>query len=1314
MRAGAARAAVPPILHFRNPAPAIDWSGCRCACVDRLEPWPRRHGPATTGTSSFGFGGTNAHAILREAPAHDAPADAPGHVPAILTISARSEEALRELVEAYVRLLETNGPSFAAMAYTSNVGRAQLPHRIAVVAESAGEAIAKLRQSRSAAVSAADAAASPPPLSARDVAEQMATSWLHGANLDWDAVHGGRKYRRVPLPSYPFQRRRFWVDGTLRSQRRAGHPLLGARVPSPLRDVIAFEKDLGETPQWLSEHPAAAIVEILAAAARTRGEECALVDVMIERPISTSARELQTILRDDAIEIHSSSGDDTWQRHVRGRIAPRAASSHENLSSLRARLLESVDPAALYADLEERGITLGEPFRRLVSVHRGDGEALACMRGAGAESGDLTPAVLDGAFQLLAALAPRDGRCSVAAGWRSAWIEPPDGEMVWCHARALGSGSFDLHLFSGERSIGAIEGLRLRSVAAARPIDDCLREIVWSSVESHFARSVSGAWSVLAESGADEVAHELARAGAAVEVVQNVDAAVARLQSRNASIVYLAGANATAAEHCIAAVRLAQAVVQANDAARLVIVTRGAQSIGGESIAAQGASALWGVARTFALEHPERRFAILDAAGEGWSAAVVPAIAGGEAALAWRAGLFYVPRVEPLVRDDAPVRLTAGDGVTVESLGVEPLHRRAPGPGEVEIEVDAAALNFIDVLDVLGLLPFARTEGLGCECAGTVVACGANVSHLRIGDRVMAIVPGAFASYVTADARTVVRYPDALTAQDAATLPVNYATASLALFEVAGLKHDERVLIHSAASGTGMAAAMLALAAGAEVHATASRAKWDTLRAMGIEKISDSRSTQFVDDVMRATEGRGVDVVFSANPEITEANLSILAPGGRYLEIGKRGVRSSDDIAAVRPDVAYHVVDIRRLLTDDPQRLGAMLGDVAAAAERGEIRPLPRQSWPLRDARGAFRTMRDGRHIGKIVLTTGTATGLVVRADRSYLVTGGTRGRGLSAARALVARGARNVVLVARHPAGADAQPAIDEMRAAGARVLICSADVSKRPDVEAVLKQIDSELPPLAGVIHAASVRDDDLTRVLAPKVDGALVLHELTRGTELDFFVLYSNAAATLGDAAAETFLDALAHARRASGLPATSIAWGPSLTAEESMAILESTAMGDRPHVCAGRIETVAPERQPAAPPPVAQESSWQSLVVAAPAHERRTILERAIRQEVAAVLGIDDASTISSRRGFFDLGMDSLTSMELRNRLQRRLGCSLPTTFTFDLPTVADVATFAAREAFGVSLDTAGEVDIAALLEAELDELAGDGYADARRA
>ena len=431
------------------------------------------------------------------------------------------------------------------------------------------------------------------------------------------------------------------------------------------------------------------------------------------------------------------------------------------------------------------------------------------------------------------------------------------------------------------------------------------------------------------------------------------------------------------------------------------------------------------------------------------------------------------------------------------------------------------------------------------------------MSNVSVGDRVVGLGFGAFGPEMITHEELLAPAPPGMSVSALATVPSAFVSAALS-YQFSGLEAGERVLIHAGAGGVGLAAIQLAQAAGAEVFATASAPKQALLRSLGVKHIFDSRQTMFGEEILEATGGEGVHVVLNSltSEGFIDASLSCLAQGGRFVEMARRDILSHEEMAAVRPDVSYDILELDVMKKTDPAGVGVVLRDVMSRLSTGELGPIIHSRWPLAEAGAALDFMRSARHVGKIVLTPPPLMTGSLRQDRAYLVTGGLGGIGCAVAEWLADHGAGVIVLNGRRDPDPEAQEAIDALRSRGVRIEVELADVTDTAAIDAMLERIDANLPPLGGVIHSVGVLSDaaltnqtweSFEQVLRPKIMGAWHLHRATVDRDLDLFILFSSRVGVMGNpgqanhAAANAFLDQLAGHRRAMGLPGQAIAWG-----------------------------------------------------------------------------------------------------------------------------------------------------------------------------
>lgn len=659
------------------------------------------------------------------------------------------------------------------------------------------------------------------------------------------------------------------------------------------------------------------------------------------------------------------------------------------------------------------------------------------------------------------------------------------------------------------------------------------------------------------------------------------------------------GDTAAATELCTDVLLMVQALERAGAPVdrRLWLVTAGAEGFTGEAESDAGLfqAPLWGLGRVIRNEQSEGRCVLVDIGPPA-------AVASEEEPLDALFDELHADDDEPEVLLCGPDRfvrrlrnapaeepIPGVDMATDSSFHLEVPRRKgldqircrqtprvSPGPGQIEIEVSAAGLNFRDVLLALDLIPADLYESspggaqLGLECAGVVRSIGEGVRRWRPGDAVVASAPNAFSRFVVAATDRARRLPHGWTFAEAATVPSVFLTAWYSLRHLAQLAPGERVLIHGAAGGIGLAAIQIAHHLGGEIFATAGTLeKRDFLRAAGVAHVFDSRSLAFVEEVRAATAGQGVDVVLnSTTGETMERSLALLRPFGRFLEIGKRDFLENRALG-LRPflkNLSYFSVDVDQVGVRRPALVQEMLDELMALFAQGVLSPLPHRTFAVSDAAAAFQHMQRSQHIGKVVLSLDDAAVSVLppqterlsfRPDATYLITGGLGGFGSACARWIVENGARHVVLVGRR---GEESPAARQTRAAlesaGGRVRIAAVDITNAAALERLLADIRAEWPPLRGVFHSAMVLEDGsifnldrqrIEKVLAPKMVGAWNLHQLTLNDPLEHFVLFSSVASMLGSpgqanyAAGNAFLDRLAVDRRRWGLPALAVNWG-----------------------------------------------------------------------------------------------------------------------------------------------------------------------------
>ncbi|MET8978877.1 beta-ketoacyl synthase N-terminal-like domain-containing protein [Streptomyces sp. NPDC004539] len=1081
----------------------------------------------------------------------------------------------------------------------------------------------------------------------------------HGVTVDWSPLFPGAEL--VDLPTYAFQRDHYWLDvpHTTADARALGvtaaaHPILGAAVELPDTDGVVLTGRLSlDTHPWLTDHrvldqvvvPGAALVEMAIRAGDEVG--CGTLEELISYAPLVLAEHGATQLRltvgaaqegtgDRPFAFYSrreSGGDGTWTAHVTGALS--GSDQTEETLALATGLArvggETLDISGEYAHFARKGMHYGPAFQSLKAIRRKRDHVVTDIELPAAEHERATgfgihPALLDGVLHALGKLLPEGEAPLLPYSWNRVVLHAAGATAV--RARITKHSDSTVSVMAVDRDGGpvlSVDRLTLREVAPT----------------------------AVAEASAEQAASSLYR-------VEWVPVTAAAEEVEYAEWQVPDGVQATDA----------LAVVQeflSGPGKVLVVVGQGSDTD-------PAVAGVWGLLRSAQSEHPGR-IVLVDSDG-----GAVAGVAGlGEPQLRLRGGELFAPRVVPIVGDEVlevpgegAWRVGIGERGAVTGLAVSPLERVALGPGEIRVSVRAAGVNFRDVLNVLGMYP--GDPGLpGLEAAGVVAEIGRGVTGIAVGDRVMGLATGSFGPEVVSDFRTWSRIPEGWTFAQAASVPLAFLTAWYGLFDLGGLRTGERVLVHSAAGGVGTAAVQLARHAGAEVFATASPAKQHAV-PLDAEHIRSSRDTSF------GASFPQVDVVLnSLAGEFIDASFKLLAPGGRFIEMGKTDLREPEG-------VTYRAFD---LIEAGPRRIQEMFGELKKLFDEGALTPLPVTCWDVREAVPAFRYMSQARHVGKVVLT-------VPRLARgTVLVTGGHGGVGAEVVRHLSDAGHRVVVASRRE-----------------------GVDVA---DVEQVKALVDS-LPDLVGVVHAAGVLDDGVVTELTPeriagvwaaKAHGAAVLDEATRDRDLAFFTVFSSAAGVFGApgqgayAAANAAADAVVAERRRLGLPGQALSWGlwsgtgmaagltdaevrrladsgfPPLPVDKALALFDASLNHPAAHLIPLTIDTgklprplppllaglerPAARRSVSAAAPRTDTATLRGTLDAMSPEERWEHLTDLVVRSACAVLGHTDPGRVHAEQPFTDLGFDSLTAVELRNRLGAATGLTLPATVTFDHPT-----------------------------------------------
>jgi acyl transferase domain-containing protein/acyl-CoA synthetase (AMP-forming)/AMP-acid ligase II/acyl carrier protein len=767
---------------------------------------------------------------------------------------------------------------------------------------------------------------------------------------------------------------------------------------------------------------------------------------------------------------------------------------------------------------------------------------------------------------------------------------------------------------------------------------------------------------------------------------------------------------------------LIQALLKHNlsETPRFWVVTRNSQPVGNYQPTLSGIrqSCLWGMGKAIALEYSELSYTGIDLAttvsNRDAKFIFQEVIHNTNEQVAIRNNQRYVSRLQrySLTNPDNQQLEIAAKG-NLDTLQWQPTARKKPNHHQIEIKVKATGLNFRDVMISLDLYP-DKTQFLGLECAGEITAIGEEITNFQVGDEVIAIAANSFSNYVIVDELLAIAKPKNLTFIEATTIPVTFLTAYYTLIQIANLQLGTTILIHSAAGGVGLAAVAIAQQRGAEIYATASPEKWNLLKEKGVTQILNSRTLDFAEEIMTLTKGKGVDVILnSLSEEYITKNLAVINSKGHFLEIGKQGIWSKKQVEKVKPAINYSVIDLWQITRDKPALIQEMLQALIPQFATEKLKPLPYTIFPRQQTTDAFRYMQQGKHQGKIVITQNNPC---TKYHGTYLVSGGMGAIGLKVAQWLGSVGVKHLVLIGRNEVKPDLKDSLQKLQDS-IQVKTIKADVANINQLTNIFQQIESTLPPLKGIIHCAGTIDDGTIarqnwqkwqHVLAPKVQGAWNLHILSQKYNLDRFILFSSASSLIGSSAqanycaANSFLDTLAHARQAQGLPATSLNWGAwkstglaattnhlqqrginSIDPQHGINLLGQLLTQNTPQIGIIPIDwlqwqanhKILPYYQDLATnKTLSSKSNYKQQLVNTNPQQRQQLLIEQISEQVGKILGINSPHDLDLELGFIELGLDSLGSVELRNKLQTNYNVKLSASITYNYPNLKAIANY----------------------------------------
>jgi acyl transferase domain-containing protein/NADPH-dependent curcumin reductase CurA/acyl carrier protein len=1286
---------IPRHLHFAEINPKIiDLTSIPAKIPLKAIPWHKTFNHIRrAGISSFAFSGTNAHLVIEEAPEQkDRAIPTFSTQEHLLIISAKNETSLQKQIANYLNYLKATKEEIYDICYISQVARTRFENQVAVTGKTIEELIQNLQN--------------------KNYVAEIAP-YIYPVELE-------SYFKKVTLPTYAFQKERYWPN--LQSHKagmsKEVHPLLGVRLTSVAgQDFIAYEKtlDINDAKlNYIKDHqifdtlifPAAGFIEQMLAGV-TLNEEVdwalqgiELSEIAIELPLKigqSEASQMQSIFSKENIEIYSqqkNSNDDKpiFQKHIKAinKTILQPSLAVDKIDEIKSRMKHEISCTEFYDKASQKGFHYGATFQLIKNITANENEAFAEIEIPYDNDYLIYPPVLDACLHTTMALLESDNEAIyLPTGFdKIGFYQKVTGNKCFAHVD-LDRQKINVLAENGQL-LASIEGFQFKEITKGileQVISDktALEDFCYTEnlLQYEFTTASSKETSLLANSVTFD----------------------ARFKSEDDKFKLNAFSQLL--------VFLKEQIIE-NDTNKEIIII---------SNVTEETHALSAFVKTAILEYPDLPIYLIDTDAQDVES-LLSKISSSEKEqiIIFRNEQCFVPRISKLIesnnlnhkltipQDDYCLikdgsSLLSGLNLTTNNQLIEPKEN------EVVIQPKSVGLNFRDVLNVMNLYP-GDPGPLGNECSGQIVAIGKNVNEFAVGDEVFGIAGGSFASKVATNKYLIAKKPNNLTNIEAATIPIAFLTAYYGLVEIAKIKQGDTILIHAAAGGVGLAAIQIAQQAQATIIATVgSEEKKQYLRNLGIKHIFDSRSLNFAQDIAQLLQTKGVDIVLNSlsGEGFIQTSLDCCAPNARFIEIGKRDIWSNDKVAQYRPDINYQIIAIDTMVTETPEVIHDLFTKVVSLINQKIILPLPNKVFSLHNAIEAFEYLQQAHNIGKIVIELPALTPQFNK-QASYLITGGLGGIGLELARYLAEHGAGRIILNARKKPNDSAKNLIKELQQTGVKIDIAQGDISDVNQVSSIIDAANNKEYPLKGIFHTAGIISDapldkqtsqNFEEVFAPKAKGAWNLHEtcLNKNIILDHFVLFSSIASLNGSpaqinyATANGFLDDLAHYRKQHNLNALSINWGP--WEEVGMAkdlVLSHKRQGVTPFKTMLAMQLLSYalkqditqlgiininwqknlENVSALPSwlidlvEAKQKSVLLEQLQAAPAEQKKPLLQKALLNALQQVLNLSNANMVREDKGFFEMGMDSLMALEFKNRIQFLLNIHIANSVVFDYP------------------------------------------------
>jgi len=1386
---------IPKHLHFNKLNPHIDLSAIPATIPIKGFAYTKSQEKVRrVGVSSFGFSGTNAHLILEEAPQkEDNESKLLSTSDYLFVLSAKSKASLTGLISSYIHYLKNTNESLANICYTAAVGRSHFLYRIAIKASIINELIAKLSKIKPTAPSLSQE---------NDILQEanidiITDVYLAGGSIDWKFYYQtlGISLRKVNLPTYCFDKKTYWLESDIEqpTQSTKIHPLLRNQTYSHRHKEHLFTNKLSLSyPSFVNDHT---IFELPVIAGAT------YVSMMVSyvlqvlewkggmishlefiQPLivdSKNPRILQLIVNEENPEdsifellSYKEKMPKSYISHAQGRVSDSNWHPSEPISinHLMQSLPHRYEGSNHQKNVAKADLHLGPHFHWIEEIYYSEYALLARMRPPTSiekADYDLYPGLIDASFQAMMAWVdfdPDKAILHIPISIEKISFLNPNQSPSYVYIERIGqTQNANIHYLDENGN----ETLYMENFSARAITKATLLQILNVQYEQYapiyyidWHRASENAFSL--EISEENEAHLL--------IVSASQKPLSSLKSNLKPMRVMVDRKVSmnpSAEHILFLYEDNNEPVQSTQISALhkqiqpLLENQSIKSIGIIINSSPAHSLVAGYCKTLRQECQDKTIYLIESeltSDANLLGSIIKAqclAKTEEGYVAIRDGICYVPRLlnqsvyetrKPSLPHPQGSKVLHCEKQLIDNISWQENPLPKLGPNQVRVNVEMTSLNFRDVLKLMGTYP-GKSDWHYFEHAGIVTETGSSVDDIKVGDNVLVLAEKTFCTAIQIDANKVYKIPSHIGLKQACSIPGVFLTAYGCLYELANIKKGDKLLIHAASGGVGLASIQLAKLKGATIFVTTSSSKKDYLKSIGIQYIYDSRKLGFAKKILKDTDGKGIDIVLNSltSEGFIEESLRALRDKGTFIEIGKINIFDHEKMNKTRPDIHYHIYALDERMALSQEKTAGQLNEILRLHEDGLCKPLPNTVFDIKQTVDAFHYLKSGHHIGKVLIKHSQP--FAYEATKNYLISGGLGGLGQMLVHHLIRKGVKHISIIGRR-AKTSLPKWLTELTSNQVNVTYYQNDISNEEALSGTIKKINSSPHKLAGIFHLAgllsdrtiaNMSEDDFDISFKAKVFGTLALHNVSKFLDLDCFVMFSSIASVFGSpgqanyAATNAFMDELARQRLKSGLPALSINWGPFAEAgmaKEFIKQYQTSGLNPLNSITSFNAMDILLER-PYAQAIIAdfdwnkasnltQDQKLLSLVherkktkivelkvilQQTPPENREQVLARELKKVAASVLYIEDENEIDEHKGFFELGLDSLMSADLWGHLQSLLGQEvlLSKTILFEKNSIFKLRQYLQDEVFSSLFQTQqSEQDLLMRLEALLED------------